>query len=184
MWNGTSGSDNNDRWQGNSNDDHYYAGNGNDRLTGGQGNDDLYGADGDDRLSGDAGSDDLYGGIGDDILTGGAGSDDLYGGAGNDVFKFVNVDESGLTSTTCDHVFDFAVGDKVDLSSIDAKTGNWTNDAFVHIGSASNLTAANANGAVWFENGILYASNDRDTDAEFQIQLTGLTELLSTDLIL
>ena len=73
---------------------------------------------------------------------------------------------------------------ELDLSGIDAKAGNWTNDAFVYIGSASNLSAANANGAVWFENGVLYASTNNDTAAEFQIQLAGVTELLSTDLIL
>lgn len=184
LWNGTSGSDSNDFWQGNSDDDHHYAGNGNDRLTGGRGNDDLYGADGDDRLNGDAGSDDLYGGIGNDLLVGGAGSDNLYGDAGNDIFKFNNVYESGMTLTTRDHVFDFEAGDKIDLSGIDAKAGNWTNDAFFYIGTASNLSASNANGAVWFENGVLCASNDRDTDAELQLQLTGVTELLSTDLIL
>jgi hypothetical protein len=30
----------------------------------------------------------------------------------------------------------------------------------------------------------LYASNDRDVAAEFQIQLLGVTDLLATDLIL
>ena len=57
-------------------------------------------------------------------------------------------------------------------------------DAFTYVGAAANVTTANANGAVWFENGILYGSNDRDTAAEFQIQLVGVTDLLATDLIL
>ena len=50
--------------------------------------------------------------------------------------------------------------------------------------TAANVTNVNANGAVWLEKGILYGSNDRDTAAEFQIQLVGVTELLVTDLIL
>ena len=119
-----SGSDNDDFWRGNNSDDQYYAGNGNDRLTGGNGSDDLYGADGDDQLNGDSGSDDLFGGIGNDILVGGAGSDDLYGGLGNDSFKYTNVFESGLTPSTRDNIHDFTSGDKLDLSAIDAKSGN------------------------------------------------------------
>ena len=185
IWSGrTSGTDNDDQWRGNNSDDQYYAGNGNDRLTGGYGNDDLYGADGDDQMNGDSGSDDLFGGIGNDILVGGAGSDDLYGGLGNDSFKYTNVFESGLTISTRDNIHDFTSGDKLDLSAMDAKSGNWANDAFTYVGAVANLTAANANGAVWFENGILYASNDRDVAAEFQIQLLGVTDLLATDLIL
>lgn len=185
VWSGSaSGTDSDDQWRGNNSDDHYYAGNGNDRLSGGSGNDDLYGADGDDQLNGESGSDDLFGGIGNDTLIGGAGSDDLYGGLGNDTFKITNVLESGLTSTTRDHIFDFTKGDKIDLASIDAKVGNWTNDAFTFIGNASNLTLANANGAVWFENGVLYGSNDRDTAAEFQIELVGVTSISQTDLVL
>lgn len=180
----TSGSDNDDLWRGNSNDDHYDGGQGNDQVSGGNGNDELRGASGNDRLSGDLGADDLFGGDGDDVLVGGAGSDDLYGGLGNDTFKYSNVLESGLTSSTRDHVHDFSAGDKIDLSGIDARSGNWSNDAFTYVGAASNVTSANANGALWFENGILYGSNDRDTAAEFQIELVGLTQLNLTDLVL
>ncbi len=179
-----SGSDNDDQWRGNNSDDHYDSGHGNDILSGGYGNDELNDSDGDDRLNGDNGSDDLFGGDGDDVLSGGAGSDDLYGGLGNDSFKYTNVFESGLTLSTRDNIHDFTSGDKLDLSAIDAKSGNWTNDAFTYVGAAANVTTANANGAVWFENGILYGSNDRDTAAEFQIQLVGVTDLLATDLIL
>jgi Ca2+-binding RTX toxin-like protein len=180
----TSGSDNDDLWRGNTNDDHYDGGQGNDQVSGGNGNDELRGASGNDSLSGDQGADDLFGGDGDDVLLGGAGSDDLYGGLGNDTYKYSNVLESGLTATTRDHIHDFSVGDKLDLSGIDARSGNWSNDAFNYVGAASNVTSANANGALWFENGILYGSNDRDTAAEFQIELVGLTQLSLTDLVL
>ena len=114
----------------------------------------------------------------------GSDNDELRGGAGNDTFKYANVLESGLNSTTRDHVHDFSVGDKLDLSGIDARSGNWSNDAFAYVGAAANVTSANANGALWFENGILYGSNDRDTAAEFQIELVGVTQLSLTDLIL
>ena len=144
----------------------------------------MIGGAGNDSLDGGTGDDSVFGGDGDDVLSGGAGSDDLYGGLGNDSFKYTNVFESGLTLSTRDNIHDFTSGDKLDLSAIDAKSGNWTNDAFTYVGAAANVTTANANGAVWFENGILYASNDRDTAAEFQIQLVGVTDLLATDLIL
>ncbi len=188
--NGESGSDDlygglgNDSLSGGEGVDHLEGGLDNDRLDGGNGDDYLNGGAGIDALTGGIGNDDLYGEDGDDTLIGGTGADDLYGGLGNDTFKITNVFESGLASNTRDHIFDFTNGDKVDLSSIDAKVGNWTNDAFTFIGNASNLSLANANGAVWFENGILYGSNDRDTAAEFQIELVGVTLISQTDLVL
>ena len=188
--NGESGSDDlyggigNDFLSGGNDNDHLEGGFDNDRLDGGNGDDYLNGGSGIDALTGGIGSDDLYGEDGDDTLIGGAGSDDLYGGLGNDTFRITNVFESGLTSTTRDHIFDFTNGDKIDLLAIDAKVGNWTNDAFTFIGNASNLSLANANGAVWFENGVLYGSNDRDTAAEFQIELVGVTLISQTDLVL
>ena len=188
--NGESGSDDlyggigNDFLSGGNDNDHLEGGFDNDRLEGGNGDDYLNGGAGIDALTGGIGSDDLYGEEGDDTLIGGAGSDDLYGGLGNDTYKYSNVLESGLTTTTRDHVHDFSAGDKIDLSGIDARSGNWSNDAFNYVGAASNVTSANANGALWFENGILYGSNDRDTAAEFQIELVGLTQLSLTDLVL
>ncbi len=174
----------NDFLSGGNDDDHLEGGFDNDRLEGGNGDDYLNGGAGIDALTGGIGNDDLYGEDGDDTLIGGTGADDLYGGLGKDTFKFTNVNDSGLTGTTCDQIFDFTSGDKIDLSAIDAKVGNWTNDAFTFIGNASNLSLSNANGAVWFENGILYVSNDRDTDAEFQIELVGVTQISTADLIL
>jgi Ca2+-binding RTX toxin-like protein len=188
--NGESGSDylyggsGNDYVLGGDGVDHLDGGLDNDRLEGGYGDDYLNGGAGIDALTGGIGSDDLYGEDGDDTLIGGAGSDDLYGGLGNDTFKITNVFESGLTSSTRDHIFDFTNGDQIDLSAIDAKVGNKTNDAFTFISNASNLSLANANGAVWFENGVLYGSNDRDTAAEFQIDLVGVTLISQIDLVL
>ncbi len=188
--NGESGSDDlyggigNDFLSGGNDNDHLEGGFDNDRLEGGNGDDYLNGGAGIDALTGGIGSDDLYGEEGDDTLIGGAGSDDLYGGLGNDTYKYSNVLESGLTTTTRDHIHDFSAGDKIDLSGIDARSGNWSNDAFNYVGAASNVTSANANGALWFENGILYGSNDRDTAAEFQIELVGLSQLSLTDLVL
>jgi Ca2+-binding RTX toxin-like protein len=178
------GADGDDQLNGESGSDDLYGGIGNDSLSGGEGADHLEGGLDNDRLEGGNGDDYLSGGAGIDALTGGNGSDDLYGGLGNDTFKYSNVLESGLTSTTRDHVHDFSAGDKIDLSGIDARSGNWSNDAFTYVGASANVTSANANGALWFENGILYGSTDRDTAAEFQIELVGVTQLSLTDLVL
>lgn len=201
-WLGQSGTDHDDVWNGTYSNDHYFGGNGNDRLTGGYGDDEFYGADGDDRMSGDAGADHVYGGMGNDVISGGtgndhlegeegddtivggAGSDVLYGGAGHDTFSFLSAYDSGLSATTCDRICDFSDGDKIDLSAIDARSGNWTNDAFIFIGASGQLTSANANGALWFENGFLYASNDRDLAPEFEIELTGVTTFRAADIVL
>lgn len=184
VWAGQTDRDHDDKWKGSNRDDHFDAGLGQDDLFGGAGNDDLYGAEGNDRLSGDVGSDDLHGGDGDDVLSGGSGSDDLYGGLGDDVFKINSVTESGVNMASRDRIFDFETGDKIDLSNVDAKLGTRFNDAFVFIGSAAKLSLTNANGAVWFENGIVYGSNDRDLDAEFQIEVMGVQDLAPTDFIL
>jgi len=164
--------------------DHLEGGLDNDRLEGGKADDYLSGGSGVDALLGGAGNDDLYGDDGNDKLVGGSGSDDLYGGLGDDTFSLASVLDTGLTNASRDRVFDFTTGDKIDLSAIDAKAGNKVNDAFTYIGNASNLTSATANGAVWFDNGILYGSNDKDLAAEFQIELIGVTSISATDLVL
>lgn len=184
-WNASHyGSDSHDRYNGGGGHDYYTGGLGNDQLNGNAGNDDLYGGDGLDLLYGGAGTDDLYGGNGNDTFFGGLGKDVLVGGAGNDVFKYSNVADSGLLASTRDVIADFRSGDKIDLSAIDAKAGFGGNDAFTFIGGAANLTLAKANGAVWFDNGVVYASTDRDLAAEFQIELTGVSRVTAADFVL
>ena len=73
-------------------------------------------------LRGLGGNDTLDGGDSIDTLTGGAGADSLTGGVGNDTFVFGQITESGLTATTRDVIADFTVGDKIDVSAIDADT--------------------------------------------------------------
>lgn len=196
------GADGDDRLNGDAGSDHLYGGIGSDVLSGGVGSDHLEGGadqdtlnggDGDDflsggtgndYLSGNVGSDAMYGEDGDDIVVGGAGFDDLYGGIGNDTFKFLSVYDTGSTAANCDRIYDFTSGDKIDLSAIDAKVGSRLNDAFKFIGGASALTSSNAYGAVWFENGFLYASNDQDIAPEFQLELVGVVTLTANEIVL
>lgn len=204
------GGDGHDRIEGNRGFDHVEGGVGDDSLIGGMGNDELYGGDGDDlmeggiandHLVGNLGADYLYGGdgqdiiegnrgldyieggVGDDSLIGGMGADEITGGLGNDTYIFRSILDSGFDSSTRDRVVDFEYGDKIDLSAIDAKTGFTENDSFSFIGNELNLTATNANGAIWVVGDVVYGSTDFDTSAEFSIQLVGVTNITASDFV-
>ncbi|MBV7569894.1 calcium-binding protein [Pseudomonas sp. PDM27] len=134
-------------------------------------------------LTGGAGNDTLTGGAGNDLLIGGAGLDKLYGGTGADKFDFNVLSEMGLGATLRDVIGDFKTseGDKIDLSTLDANLATAANDAFSFIGSSA--FSSNATGQVRFAGGILYGSTDADTAAEFEIQLLGVSNLQTADLI-
>jgi Ca2+-binding RTX toxin-like protein len=134
-------------------------------------------------LTGGAGNDTLYGGAGNDLLIGGTGLDKLYGGAGADKFDFNLLSEMGLGAALRDVIGDFksSEGDKIDLSTLDANLATATNDAFSFIGSSA--FSGNATGQLRFAGGILYGSTDADTAAEFEIQLLGVSNLQTADLI-
>ncbi|POF40012.1 hypothetical protein B0D71_23305 [Pseudomonas laurylsulfativorans] len=134
-------------------------------------------------LSGGAGNDTLIGGAGNDLLIGGTGLDKLYGGAGADKFDFNALNEMGLGAALRDVIGDFKTseGDKIDLSTLDANLATAANDAFSFIGSSA--FSSNATGQVRFAGGILYGSTDADTAAEFEIQLLGVSNLQTADLI-
>ncbi|HEX8388363.1 MAG TPA: calcium-binding protein, partial [Sphingomonas sp.] len=98
-------------------------------ITGNGGANALHGEAGDDVLNGGGGNDVLFGGEGADRLFGSGGTDVLSGGAGNDVFGVtVGTDLWG------DWITDFAAGDRIDLSRLDANVTTAANDAFTFIG--------------------------------------------------
>lgn len=136
----------------------------------------------DDLLIGSSRDNDLTGGAGNDTLIGGRGKDVLTGGLGQDVFVFNQKADSGVGAARRDVIRDFETGDKIDLSALDAKSGFTKDDAFTFLENAPD--AATANGAVWFRDGILSISTDKDTAAEFEIELTGVTSFDAGDLIL
>lgn len=109
----------NDSLSGENGNDRLFGEAGNDTLSGGSGADLMYGGADNDILNGGADADTLYGEAGIDTLAGGSGRDMLYGGAGNDIFAFDDGD-SGATVATADRIMDFAAGDRIDLSAIDA----------------------------------------------------------------
>jgi Ca2+-binding RTX toxin-like protein len=110
------------------------------------------------------------------------GNDLLIGGLGHDTFKFSKVSEIGIQKH--DVIADFVSGDLIDLSAIDATKGLGKNDAFQWIDNSADVTRDNANGALWFKNGVLYGSTDKDVEAEFQIELTGVTSLNVHEIVL
>jgi uncharacterized delta-60 repeat protein len=134
-------------------------------------------------LTGGAGADSLFGALGNDTLVGGDGKDVLEGGGGSDVFVFNAAAESGTTSATWDVINDFVRGqDKIDLRGIDANTATTANDAFTaFIAGTAAFTAA---GQLKFVGGVLYGNTDADADAEFAIQVTGVIQLTTADVVL
>jgi serralysin len=149
------------------------------------GNDALTGSAIADNLNGYAGNDTILGGAGNDTLTGGAGLDLLTGGSGKDIFDFNLVSDSTL-GATADSIKDFSRVDldKIDLSTIDANFNLAGNQAFVFIGN--DVTFNNTPGELRFESANNFVSGDINGDgiADFQIELTGITLVNSSDFIL
>ena len=122
----------------------------------------------------------LSGGDGDDTLIGATGQDTLTGGAGRDIFKFTQVLDSAVK--TPDTITDFVSDtDKVDLSGIDANTSIANDQAFTFIGSAAFSKVA---GQLRFADSILTGDTNGDGAADFQIKMTGVTKLLTFDIVL
>jgi Ca2+-binding RTX toxin-like protein len=118
-------------------------------------------------------------------LVGGLGADSLNGGLGNDTFDYNSVSESpaGLGK---DAIIGFAgagaaLGDRIDLTTIDANSLVAGNQAFIWGGS---FTA----GHLRYVRGVLQGNTDADAAAEFEIQLVGSPALVvggaGTDILL
>ena len=118
-----------------------------------------------------------------DTIYGAGGADLLTGGGGNDTFAYINAAHS--TAAAMDQILDFATGDLIDLSAIDAITGG-ANDAFAFIGSAAfsntagELRAFDAGGGVWQVEGDI----DGNGIADLVIAVTTGVPLAITDFVL
>jgi serralysin len=134
----------NDTLSGLDGDDTLNGGVGDDSLNGGNGSDNLNGGDGVDSLNGGNGSDNLTGGNGVDTLVGGDGVDFFSGGLGNDIFiGEINATKVGSKTgdVSLDVILDFAAGDVLDLSGIDANTLVDGNQAFTLVNGAKAQNA-------------------------------------------
>jgi Ca2+-binding RTX toxin-like protein len=140
-------------------------------------------------LTGNTGANKLDGGAGADTLVGGLGKDSLTGGLDADTFSFTAEAETGITASTRDIIVDFNrnQGDKIDLAAIDADTASVDNDVFLTLTVGGTFSGAFTHpGELYFDKTkhILYGNNDADSVADFSIQLTGVSSLTDTDLVL
>lgn len=116
---------------------------------------------------------------GNDTLIGGLGQDTLAGGAGNDVFQFRKLLDS-LPSAR-DVIADFAAGDRIDLSALDANSKTRKNDAFKFLGAAEFTKSP---GQVRMADGVLEADTNGDGLPDFAVEITGVTQLAAPSLVL
>jgi Ca2+-binding RTX toxin-like protein len=160
--------------------DMLFGGEGNDVIFGGDGNDIIQGGEGNDLLLGQAGNDIIDGGKDNDTIHGGLGKDILSGGQDKDTFVFNTTAEAG-NGVLADMIADFQVGDKIDLSSIDANLGLGGNQGFALLNQATFTDA----GQLIFRhdggNTILEGDVDGDNTADFRIDLVGIHNLTVSD---
>ena len=153
-----------------------------DTLTGSNSANLLDGGAGNDTLSGGAGSDRLTGGDGNDAVVGGAGIDILSGGAGTDIFDFDAVSDSGIGAAKRDVIVDFVSRlDRIDLSTIDANTRVKLDQAFTFIAEKG---FSKLPGQLRFSDGVLQGDTNGDGRSDFEIGLTGVSQLSVDDFVL
>jgi Ca2+-binding RTX toxin-like protein len=142
----------------------------------------ITGNDGANIILGGAGIDTVDGGLGDDLITGGTGADFLSGGAGNDTFIFTAITDSGVTADT-DLVMDFNIGDRFDLSAIDANVSTAGDQAFV-IDTNGSFSIGEI--SIVYDSGsaIVSINQDSDSTAEMVFVVQNVSSLVASDFIL
>lgn len=166
---------------GGSGTDYLDGGIGNDALLGGVGDDYLWGWTGTDYLIGNDGADTLYGEDGGDEMQGILGADQMWGGAGNDLYLYYSAADSTVASGGRDRIHDFAAGDRIDLSRVDANSAIAGDQAFAFAaGAAANSVWTVTAGGVTS----VFGDLDGNAMADFQIDLTNGFLLAATDFIL
>lgn len=93
-----------------------------------------------DVITGSQLADDIFGNGGGDRITGLGGADMLRGGADADIFGYSAISES--TAAARDRLLDFATGDLIDLSLVDANANVAGLQSFQLVGSGAAFTAA------------------------------------------
>ncbi len=163
----------NDILVGREHDDTIRGGDGADTLYGGVDEDLLVGNDGDDNINGGSDNDTLFGGSGADTLAGNNGTDLMSGGSGRDVFVFETIDHSPHGSSR-DTISDFQPGeDQIDLSGFSGTLTFVTS----YSGTVGEVRFSSANER-------LYIDLDGDSASDVSIDLTGVTTIVASDLIL
>ncbi len=154
--------------------DEVRAGDGNDTVIGSQRGDYILGGSGNDRLAGEGGN---------DTLVGGAGTDQLSGGSGADSFLFNAISDTAATSAR-DVILEFALGDKIDLSAIDANTSLPDDQAFSFLGNAAFTALGQLRyksvGSIWLMEG----NCNGNMGADFSIEIRNGYVMGASDFVL
>lgn len=149
-------------------------------FSGGAFSDRLYGRAGDDFLFGEGGADALYGNTGSDTMTGGAGWV-------RDRFIYFAVADSRPGDGARDIITDFQTGkDRIEISRFDADPTTPGNQVFAFIGDAafSGIGQVRYDQNVGAGHTVVQADIDGDGQVDFEIELTGVIDLISTDFLL
>jgi Ca2+-binding RTX toxin-like protein len=120
------------------------------------------------------------GGSGSDTLIANQAANQLRGNAGADTFKWMAASDAG-TGALSDTILDFAAGDKIDLSGIDAISGTGADDAFTFLGNGAFTNVA---GQLRYDNGHIFGDLDGNGVADFDIVVTSAPALVASDFML
>ncbi|WP_197486920.1 M10 family metallopeptidase C-terminal domain-containing protein, partial [Rhizobium bangladeshense] len=141
------------------------------------------------------GIENAIGGIGNDSIVASTTRNVFSGGDGADTFVFASVTAAGK-GATADVIRDFAPGDRIDVSEIDANGGLAGNPAFIFAGEVTTVSGGFGQlgrGQIGYRyqtdaNGVEYTIIEGNTNAtpetDFQINLIGRIQLTSGDFLL
>ncbi len=147
-------------------------------ATGSSANNVITGTAGNNSLDGGAGNDVLKGQGGNDVLIGGLGADTITGGTGNDTFYYRALADSTVASSGQDIITDFATGDHIDLTRLEATAS----ESFHFIGAAAfSHIAGQIHYVVTGGHTVVSLDVNGDGTADFAIQLSGTHALTVGD---
>jgi hypothetical protein len=136
-------------------------------------------------IDGNNGDDVLKGGAGNDVIRGDDGVDEMWGGVGNDTFFLKRLGDS-RESSGIDTIMDFAAGDKLDFSAIDANTKETGDQAFQLVDGHFSKTPGELQ--VIYDAGsdttVVSGNVDADIQADFTLMLDGRIDLTSSGFLL
>lgn len=134
-------------------------------------------------IDGGIGNDRIIGSAGADTIIGGAGADTLTGGGGADTFVFSAVSAS-LPGARADHITDFTLGDRIDLTAIDANTVTAGAQHFTFIGTAAFTAAGQLRLGTDGGHAALFGNTGGSLAADFEIVLDNNFTIHLSDLVL
>jgi hypothetical protein len=128
---------------------------------------------------------DLVRGLGEsDLLRGQRGADLLLGGAGGNRFD-INPGDTGVGAGRRDVIGTFGYGaDRIDLATIDARSGVAGDQAFTFLGTGPLTGAGQLRYGLVGTSTIVQASTDSDAAPELEIELSSRIALAAGDFVL